>query len=165
MSFCDGNGLDWAEKWTSVSPWLAVVAAVKQWAEDAKAGAYTRPLFGLTSKPFEEHVGWFWCISVTRTVQVELRSGRVYASARRQRRRVRRRPRRQRQRTPGPRQRRRRRRCWCRAAHRLLSVGLLGGRRVQGLTRRSPFSSTTPFGVPQCDSRFVCQCTIWCATV
>ncbi len=41
------------------------------------AGAYTRPLLSSTSALYDEHVGWFQWVAVTKTAQVELKSGRV----------------------------------------------------------------------------------------
>jgi hypothetical protein len=63
----------------------ALGAAVAVSARDAPhalaLGAYTRPHFGSTYAPFVGYAGWLHSVSVTKTAQVELRSGRVYVPA------------------------------------------------------------------------------------
>ena len=54
-----------------------VAAAVGGDGDVLVPGAYTRPLFGSSEAPFVGYAGWFHGVLVTKTAQVELRSGRV----------------------------------------------------------------------------------------
>ena len=98
------NGSSRAAKWTCVSPCLEVALTLvekagdfindKLWHRIVQAGAYTRPLSSSTSALLRDKLGgvcdksvstsaekWTSVVSVTKAAQVELKCGRVQATA------------------------------------------------------------------------------------